>query len=199
MAKTETVKFNVGGQRYELSRSFLSLHPNTMLAKAASDQWQKDPTKEIFIDRDGQLFLFVLSYLRDGEVALPNTVRKVTLLKELVYFGVDDVDESTIDDENKETKAGYNVYLVREKAVVYRVVSECIDYFLSLTIPSGSFCYCVSHYEIHPKFVELCRYRGDDGVQALLNEYFGQVGLRVGNVGRRSISGYYELQITVIH
>jgi hypothetical protein len=36
--KTEIVTFNVGGTRYEVSRSLLDLHPNTMLAKSASEQ-----------------------------------------------------------------------------------------------------------------------------------------------------------------
>ena len=49
---TESAKFNIGGHRYEVSRSILESHPDTMLAKIASDQWQKDPESEIFVDMD---------------------------------------------------------------------------------------------------------------------------------------------------
>ena len=41
----ETAQFNVGGQKYEVSRSLLTLYPKTMLAKSASDQWQTDRQK----------------------------------------------------------------------------------------------------------------------------------------------------------
>ena len=63
---TETVKFNVGGSIYEVSRSLLERYPDTMLAKSASKRWQEVSMSEIFIERDGDLFRHVLSYLRDG-------------------------------------------------------------------------------------------------------------------------------------
>ena len=50
---TETVKFNVGGTIYEVSRSLLERYPGTMLAKSASKRWQEDSMSEIFIERDG--------------------------------------------------------------------------------------------------------------------------------------------------
>mmetsp|Transcript_13886 Transcript_13886/g.19007 ORF Transcript_13886/g.19007 Transcript_13886/m.19007 type:complete len:206 (-) Transcript_13886:396-1013(-) len=94
----ETCRFNVGGSKYEVSRSLLEQHPNTMLARISSEQWQKDPEKEIFIDRDGDRFRYCLDYLRDGHVALPVTVAKKALLQDLEYYGVEGVDEGSIDD-----------------------------------------------------------------------------------------------------
>jgi hypothetical protein len=64
----DAVKFNVGGQKFHVTRSLLALYPDTMIAKSASDQWNKDSKSEIFLERDGTLFQFVLSYLRDGKV-----------------------------------------------------------------------------------------------------------------------------------
>ncbi len=93
----KTIKFNVGGMKYEISKSLLDLHPNTMLARSASEQWQKDANSEIFIDRDGTLFQFVLNYLRDGSMYLPVTVRKAAVLNELKYYGVEDICEEKID------------------------------------------------------------------------------------------------------
>lgn len=69
-----------------------------MLAKSASKQWQEDPEKEIFIERDGNTFRHVLSYLRDGKVVLPLTATKKGLLLELTYYGVEGVDEKDMDD-----------------------------------------------------------------------------------------------------
>ena len=60
---TKTVKFNVGGKANETSRSLFLWHEDTMLARLVSDR-QMDPTETIFIDRDGEIFRFVLNFLR---------------------------------------------------------------------------------------------------------------------------------------
>ncbi len=91
------VRFNIGGQRYEVSRSLLGLHPKSMLAKCISDQWKERHEAEIFIEGDGDLFRYVLIYLRHGSVSLPITESKVALVKELEFYGID-VDEDGIDE-----------------------------------------------------------------------------------------------------
>jgi len=95
---TETVKFNVGGSIYEVSRSLLERYPDTMLAKSASKRWQEVSMSEIFIERDGDLFRHVLSYLRDGRVVLPLTASREGLMLELQYYGLDGVEKENIDD-----------------------------------------------------------------------------------------------------
>jgi hypothetical protein len=95
---TELVKFNIGGKLYQISKSLLEMHSNTMLAKSASENWQKDPEAEIFIERNGIRFQFVLDYLRDGQVTLPVTESKEMLISELEYFGVE-YDEEMIDEK----------------------------------------------------------------------------------------------------
>merc|ERR1719162_1261229 len=95
---TEVAKFNVGGHPYQVSRSFLALHPQTIFAISASNQWHEDYDSEIFIDRDGETFRHVLTYLRDGKVTLPLTAAKEALLSELEYYGVEGVDEKNVND-----------------------------------------------------------------------------------------------------
>lgn len=85
---TKIVKFNVGGTRYEVARSLIEMHPDTMLARMVSEQWQKDPSKEIFIERDGSRFKYVLDYLRDGKVSLPFSVCRESFLTDLQYFSI---------------------------------------------------------------------------------------------------------------
>ena len=53
---------------------------------------------EIFIERDGDLFLHVLSYLRDGRVILPLTASREGLMLELQYYGLYGVEKENIDD-----------------------------------------------------------------------------------------------------
>ena len=94
---TNMVHFNVGGKQYEVSCSLLEMYPNTMLARSASEQWLPNPDAEVFVERDGIRFAFVLDYLRDnGHVILPMTVPKPSFLADLVYYGVENIDERKI-------------------------------------------------------------------------------------------------------
>ena len=59
-----TVKFNVGGRHFEVSRALID--EDTLLGKLVSDTWNDDPEKEVFIDRDGDIFAQIMNYLRYG-------------------------------------------------------------------------------------------------------------------------------------
>ena len=102
MSRTQTVTFNVGGEKFQLARSLLlDFYPDSVLAKSISERWKQpdqDANEEIFFDRCPQLFRKVLEYLRDKKVHLPITVSKKAVLSELEYYCVNDVEEEAIDD-----------------------------------------------------------------------------------------------------
>lgn len=78
---TSTVKFNVGGKIFEISRSLLDYFPETMLYKAASEIWiQENNSDPIFIERDCDRFHHVLDYMRDGYINLPYHTTKDAVL-----------------------------------------------------------------------------------------------------------------------
>jgi hypothetical protein len=83
----DTVKFNVGGQVYEVSRSLLDQHPRTLLSTLAPIR-KSNPESEIVIDRQGLHFQYVLDFLRDGRVRLPSNESKDAVIKELEFYGV---------------------------------------------------------------------------------------------------------------
>jgi BTB/POZ domain len=94
---TDLVCFNIGGNQYNLPHSFLKRHSQNLLGRIASEQWQANTGKGVFLDRNGEYFQFVLSYLRDdGHVLLPRVFLKSLFLDELVFFEIYDVDESKI-------------------------------------------------------------------------------------------------------
>jgi hypothetical protein len=100
---TATVRFDVGGTIYRVSRLLLEQHPNTMLARMVSKTWlceEEDNERKdepLFIDRDGERFRYVLDFMRDGpNVSLPVTVSKEGFLKDLDYFGFDSVNPNDI-------------------------------------------------------------------------------------------------------
>jgi len=87
-----TVKFNVGGRNFETSRSVIDQHQDTMLARLVSDTWQENAagssSTPIFIDRNGDIFAYVLDYLRYGSISLPITIEKEMFLRDLDYYGI---------------------------------------------------------------------------------------------------------------
>lgn len=184
MSKVETVKFNVGGQHYEVSRSFLSLHPNTMLAKSASEQWQRDPNKEIFIDRNGIIFSFVLDYLRDGKVDLPCTVRKEAVMRELVYYGVENIDNDAINDQNSLSKAASNLNSIKMEATILDIACNCIKDFLSSKSKLGSKYY---KYELPTAIATSKNFKENECLKDKVNEHLQRVGLDVIEIERGTL------------
>lgn len=67
------VKLNVGGTIYRTTRSTLLKDPNSMLSAMFSGrhELEKDEDGAYSIDRDGELFRYVLSYLRNGQLFCP--------------------------------------------------------------------------------------------------------------------------------
>ncbi|PFX11604.1 uncharacterized protein LOC111319474 [Stylophora pistillata] len=79
---SSTVKLNVGGHHFTTSLQTLTKDPNSMLAAMFSGKFEMKPAEDgaYFIDRDGTHFRFILNYLRNGELILPDGA---TFLKEL--------------------------------------------------------------------------------------------------------------------
>jgi BTB/POZ domain len=106
---SKTVRFDVGGQVYKVSRSLIELYPDTMLARMVDTRWQPqrgikagddddDDTSNstiMFIDRNGDRFQYVLDYMRDRQVSLPMTVSVSAFRHDLAYYGFDNAQESS--------------------------------------------------------------------------------------------------------
>ena len=91
--KSSIIKLNVGGVRYDVSQSLLDRFPCSMLSKLVSDTWiegaMDEDTKEVFIDRNGERFQYVMDYMRDGVVELPMSIPRGQLVMDMNYFGID--------------------------------------------------------------------------------------------------------------
>jgi len=97
MTQQIVIKFNIGGNRYEVSQSLLQSYPDSMLTKSAAEQWHTNPNAEIFIDRNGSRFQYVLDYLRDGIVHLPVFVTKASFLIDLQFYAVDVKEDAIVE------------------------------------------------------------------------------------------------------
>ncbi|XP_059408445.1 BTB/POZ domain-containing protein KCTD12-like [Carassius carassius] len=87
----EIIELNVGGQVYVTRHSTLLSVPNTLLWTMFSQKKPAELTTDCkgryFLDRDGFLFRYILDYLRDQTLVLPDYFKeKASLLKEAEYF-----------------------------------------------------------------------------------------------------------------
>lgn len=95
-----TVKFNVGGKMFEVNQTLLLKFPDNMMLRAAAEM-SNNQNEPIFIDRDGDRFVHVLDYMRDGkQVSLPITISTETFKYDLKYYGIDIKDSKYIFNEN---------------------------------------------------------------------------------------------------
>ncbi|XP_063058519.1 BTB/POZ domain-containing protein KCTD16b isoform X2 [Engraulis encrasicolus] len=110
----EVVELNVGGQVYYTRHSTLVGTPNSLLGKIfsskkdPSNDLARDPKGRYFIDRDGFLFRYVLDYLRDKQVVLPDHFpEKGRLRKEAEYFQLPDLVKLLSPDDLKHSPDEY--------------------------------------------------------------------------------------------
>ena len=73
MQLSTKVKLNVGGILFTTTVQTLTKDPDSMLAAMFSGRFPMKPAKDgtFFIDRDGTYFRYILNYLRDGKLSLP--------------------------------------------------------------------------------------------------------------------------------
>ena len=73
MQLSTKVNLNVGGQHFTTTVQTLTKDPDSMLAAMFSGRFPMKPSEDgtFFIDRDGNYFRYILNYLRDGKLSLP--------------------------------------------------------------------------------------------------------------------------------
>jgi|SRR6218665_1144323 len=78
----DAVRLNVGGVLYTTTRSTLLRYPNSMLGAMfnGSMSTSVDENGYYFIDRDGQIFRYILNFLRSSQLSLPADFENLDLL-----------------------------------------------------------------------------------------------------------------------
>ncbi|KAI6184782.1 BTB domain-containing protein [Aphelenchoides bicaudatus] len=96
---TEVVQLNVGGSRYTTTKATLtSREPESFFSQLLQadevndlpEPWRSAAcrldTGAYFIDRDGELFAYVLDFLRNGKLLLPENFKEISRLREETLF-----------------------------------------------------------------------------------------------------------------
>ncbi len=89
---SKIVKLNVGGRHFATTRTTLTSHPDSVLAKMFSDPnpAMLDEEGRYFIDRDGEVFKVILEYLRSHHL-VDFGVSKQRIRLEAEFFGLDNL------------------------------------------------------------------------------------------------------------
>ncbi|CAE8631933.1 unnamed protein product [Polarella glacialis] len=84
-----TIKFNVGGTIFEVAQDTLRSKSADTLLNVMLERWTQNPCEPQFIDRDPELFRYILAWYRDdGCILLPITISKAEILREAEFFGL---------------------------------------------------------------------------------------------------------------
>ena len=89
----DIVNLNVGGTIYTTSRSTLTQYPDSMLGAMFGGKLplenSKDSEGNYFIDRDGDLFKYILNFLRGSKLVLPNNFQNTEAFRlEIDFFQI---------------------------------------------------------------------------------------------------------------
>ncbi|KAH3886473.1 BTB/POZ domain-containing protein KCTD6-like [Dreissena polymorpha] len=82
MSGSDIIKLNVGGKVHTTTKSTLCKFPNSMLGAMFNGSMSPslDENGCYFIDRDGELFKFILNFLRSSKLSLPESFKELDQL-----------------------------------------------------------------------------------------------------------------------
>lgn len=84
-----TVRLNIGGHLYTTTKSTLTKYSSNALNKILLNL---DDEGNVFVDRDGRMFQYILEFLRNGELCLPDDFSEFdSLTKEVNLYGIDEL------------------------------------------------------------------------------------------------------------
>ncbi|XP_051970070.1 potassium voltage-gated channel subfamily C member 1 [Xyrauchen texanus] len=86
---SDRIVINVGGVKHETCKSTLMTIPGSRLAMLVDN---KSPLKEIFFDRQPEVFTHVMQYYRSGKLHCPTNLCGVLLEEEFAFWGISGMD-----------------------------------------------------------------------------------------------------------
>jgi len=125
------IDLNVGGTPFKTSLTTL-LKGDTMLSAMFSGRMpiQEEENGSVFIDRDGKHFNVILNFLRDGQIAFPETQKELEELKrEARFYCIEDLVKVCESDNNpisiKERKEQEDQELLSEN--LEKILAAIVD------------------------------------------------------------------------
>ena len=157
---SDLIYLNVGGTKYTTTRNTLTKYPQSLLGrmfdKECPFKLTFDKENNVFLDRDGEMFKYILRYLRDNR--LPPSKKMSYFETEAEYFCLP-IDKMSANNENdgklKEEVANNYIYNTDDRNLEYAIKEAImnIEYNLKKGLPTTIFRYKLDREE---KQVVLC-------------------------------------------
>ena len=75
---SDIIAINVGGTKYQTLKQTINKYPQSMLSKTSANS-----NEEVFIDRNGKIFEYILDYMRHEDITLM-PIKDETFVKQLL-------------------------------------------------------------------------------------------------------------------
>jgi hypothetical protein len=86
--KDQKLVINISGKRYACLRSSLEKYPETLLGSCEREYFYDEENDEYFIERDPELFKYVLNFYRTGRLHFQKNECIAAFEDELSFFGI---------------------------------------------------------------------------------------------------------------
>jgi hypothetical protein len=147
----DVVHLNVGGQHFTttIHRLTRDIH-SPFFKKLIGEQWDRTvntASNPIFIDRDGNLFRYILNYLRTGELIVSNETVRTELLIEAKYYQLTNLQHEL----RFNSKKDQTTTITKTMATVNSVADRCLSADDShASIQSSLSSYSLMSHTNHP-------------------------------------------------
>ncbi len=84
----DKIVLNISGKRYICHRSTLEKYPDTLLGSDEKEYFYDDDNNEYFIERDPELFKYILTFYRTGRLHFQKNDCLHAFEDELTFFGI---------------------------------------------------------------------------------------------------------------
>ncbi|CAI2348287.1 unnamed protein product [Caenorhabditis sp. 36 PRJEB53466] len=159
MTTNGIIKLDIGGTLFTTTISTLSRYDSMLRTMLTTEvPVTKDEQECVFIDRDSRHFRFILNFLRDGHVVLPESIREVKeILAEARYYLLQPLIELCEERLEQADNPFYHVVSTVLEARKLIFASEKPVVVLRLPLYLGTKGGIVNYYFSEQKFQELSK------------------------------------------
>ena len=176
----KVISFNVGGRVFSIRKDYIDNHKETLLYTVITNKESiKDKNEAFFIDRNPDLFSFILEFYRKGRIIYPTIVDEDDFNEELDFYLIKKLDKIPVKEQDiirklcvmcVESKARSLEAMKKADKLMMRDIMDCKDYLVYNLMKNYLGQKENHHYFVLPSDVKV-HYKYTD----LLNKFLGGI------------------------
>lgn len=197
----KVVSFNVGGRLFSIRKDYIDNHKETLLYTITTNKESlKDNNGAFFIDRNPDMFSFILEFYRKDRIIYPTIVSEEDFDEELDFFLVKRLDKVPVKEEDIIRKLCISCVESKARAIVAlnkagKIMTnpyDCKDYIINNLMKNYLGQIENSHYFVLPSDTKV-----HDKYTDLLNKFLGGI-IRSISLCLPTKEGKYEHNGTIL-